>query len=316
MKFIKDLKNGERVETVFLLKKKEIQKTKEGKPYLRLTLADKSGSIEGRVWEDAQELDQRAAAGEAVFVKGTVEVWRDSVQIKIDDIAKADPSLYTMDRLMRTVDNIEEIIGNIERYLSTVSDKWLAGLIKKFLDDRELMEKFKTAPGAQSWHNAYIGGLAEHTYEVMVIADKVCDLYPDADRAMCLLGAFIHDIGKTIEIDPLHFNQTLEGGLIGHLPLGFEILSRKIDAFKDFPGELSVRLKHIILSHHGEYEQQSPVLPKTLEATIVYQADELMSQTNAVKELINAQAPIQKVWSNYVTIKQRKYLLTKPPLSD
>src|SRR3990167_1938941 len=141
----------------------------------------------------------------------------------------------------------------------------------------------------------------------MLIVDKVCDLCQEANRDMCLIGAFLHDSGKILEIDPTTFEHTLQGGLIGHLSLGFELLSNKISQIEGFPLDSALYLKHIILSHHGEYQQQSPVLPKTLEATIVYHADELVSQTNAVKELINAQSSIQKVWSNYVTIKNRKY---------
>jgi len=143
----------------------------------------------------------------------------------------------------------------------------------------------------------------------MTIVHKACELYPTADRDVCLAGALLHDIGKIYELDPVTFEYTVEGGLIGHLPIGFEMLSRKIDSISAFPAALATHLKHVILSHHGEYEQQSPVLPKTLEATIVYQADELVSQANAVQELIRAQSGSGKDWTNFVTIKNRKYFL-------
>ena len=145
----------------------------------------------------------------------------------------------------------------------------------------------------------------------MYISERVCELYPQADKDLVLIGAFVHDIGKVLELDPNTFQYTLDGGLIGHLTLGFDILSKKISEIKDFPKDLELKLKHIILSHHGEYEQQSPVLPKTLEATIVYQSDELTSQANAVKELIEAQSGGEKEWSDYVRLKERKYLLKK-----
>ena len=114
------------------------------------------------------------------------------------------------------------------------------------------------------------------------------------------------------ELDVRTFEYTVSGGLIGHLPLGFEMLSRKISSVEGFPQDLAIQLKHIILSHHGEYEQQSPVLPKTLEATIVYHSDELVSQANAVKEIMRSQAPSGRDWSNFITIKERKYFLKKP----
>ena len=149
----------------------------------------------------------------------------------------------------------------------------------------------------------------EHTCDIMTIAGRACDLFPDADRDLVMVGSFLHDIGKVVELDPSTFEYTAAGGLVGHLSLGFEMLSRTISGIDGFPPELAMQLKHIILSHHGEYEQQSPVLPKTLEATLVYHADELVSQANAVREIIRAQAPSGRTWSNFVSIKNRKYFL-------
>ena len=149
----------------------------------------------------------------------------------------------------------------------------------------------------------------EHTYEVMSVAEKVCSLYPEADRSVAIFGAFIHDIGKIEEIDPKKMEYTIEGGLLGHIAIGYKILQDKIESIKDFPSELAIRLSHIVLSHHGKYEQQSPVLPKTLEAIIVYHTDELVSQANAIKEIKANESGEGKVWSNYVSIKNRKFFI-------
>ncbi len=310
-KAIKDFKTGSMVEGVYLLKKKDLQKTKDNRPYLKLLLADKTGAIEARVWEDAEAVSNKIDCGTAVKVKGLVDSWNDNVQVKIDRIGPALKEDYRLEDLLRCADNIDDIFKKIENYLESLSAKWIRLLAEEFLKDGDFIERFKKSPGAQSWHNAYIGGLLEQTYEVMFITDAVCSLYKQADRDICIIGAFLHDIGKIFEINPSTFEYTVEGGLLGHLPMGFELLSKKISLIKDFPEDLGLYLKHIILSHHGEYQQQSPVLPKTLEATIIYHADELASQTNAVKELIAAQSNMQKAWSNYVTIKNRKYLLKK-----
>jgi len=308
---IKELKAGQPVETAYLLKKKEALKTKEGKPYLRLVFADKTGAIEGRMWDSTETVDGAIDSGTVVVVSGTVDVWKSDKQIKVDGLRVASEKEYKPADLIRAVENPEELFNKVKSFLNEISDKWLSLLAKKFLEDADLMSRFKKSPGASSWHNAYIGGLLEHTYEVMYISERVCELYPQADKDLVLIGAFVHDIGKVIELDPNTLQYTLDGGLIGHLTLGFDILSKKISEIKDFPKGLELNLKHIILSHHGEYEQQSPVLPKTLEATIVYQADELTSQANAVKELIEAQSGGDKEWSNFVGIKNRKYLLKK-----
>ncbi len=310
-KFIKNLKTNDAIESVYFLRKKELALTQAGKPYLKLTLSDKTGRIEAKVWDSAEEVDEMIATGAAVFVKGMVDSYKGIFQIRVDQIRVAEPKEYKFEDLVRSVENPEEIFKKINAMLDEVSNKWLAALAKELLSDDELTAKFKKSPGAQNWHNAYIGGLMEHTFEVMHISGKVCELYPAADRDLVTLGAFTHDIGKTVELDLNTFEYTVDGGLIGHLTLGFEIVSKKIDAIRGFPAELALAVKHIILSHHGEYEQQSPILPKTLEATIVYHADELVSQANAVKELIQSQSGGDKTWSGFVTIKNRKYLLKK-----
>lgn len=310
-KFIKDLKEGQKIASVYLLKNKQMSMTKHNKPYLSLLLADKTGSIEARVWDNAEIADARVSSGSAVLVKAEVVKWKENTQLSVGDIQTVVDGEYKREDLIRSVENVNEILENIMKLLGSMKDTWLRLLADEFLKDKDLMKKFKISPGAKNWHNAYIGGLLEHTYEVMFVADRVCQLYPEANRDLVIIGALIHDIGKVIEIDPNTFEYTLEGGLVGHLPLGFELLLKKVDAVENFPDELKIHLKHIILSHHGEYEQQSPILPKTLEATIVYHSDDLLSQTNAVKEVITSQPGSQQDWSNYISIKNRKYLLKK-----
>jgi 3'-5' exoribonuclease len=309
--FIKDLKVGDRVASVYLLKKKDLQRTKENKPYLRLTIADKTGSIEGVMWENGETADANIDNGMPVFVKATVGSYKENIQIKVDEARPARCEEYKIEDLIRAIGDIEGLFGKVKKYLGAISNKWVALLIQGLLEDNDFVERFKKSPAARSWHNAYIGGLLEHTWEVMYIVDKTCDIYPDANRDIAIAGAFLHDIGKTIELDPATFEYTIEGGLIGHLPLGFEIISKRISLIEGFPQDIATYLRHIVLSHHGEYEQQSPVLPKTLEATIVYHADDLVSQANAVKEIIGANSSSSRDWSNYVTIKQRQYFLRK-----
>ena len=310
--FIKDLKVGDRVASVFVLKKKDLQKTKENKPYLRLAVADKTGSIEGVMWDNAETAEAHIDNGMPVFVKASVGSYRENIQLKIDEARPASPDEYKVEDIIRAIQDIEGQYSKVKKYLAAISNKWVALLVQSFLDDKEFVERFKRSPGARSWHNAYIGGLMEHTWEVMYIVDKTCDIYPWASRDIAIAGAFFHDIGKIVELDPGTFEYTIEGGLIGHLPLGFEMLSAKMGKIDAFPQDIATHLRHIILSHHGEYDQQSPVLPKTLEATIVYHADELTSQANAVKEIIEAQSTGPRDWSNYITIKSRQYFLRKP----
>jgi len=311
---IKELKGGEGLTpAVFLLKKKELLMTKENKPYLKLEFADRTGTIEGRLWEGAARIDRQFETGTAVAVYGTVELWRQNVQVKVEDMRPAAAQEYAIGDLIRSVENPEELFEKIKSCLrKNIANRWLSLLVGKLLDDAGFSAAFQKAPGAHSWHNAYCGGLMEHTYEVMVIVEKMCELYPEAQKDIALVGAFLHDIGKIYELDSTTFEYTPAGGLLGHLPIGYELVSDVIKSLKDFPEDVALHLKHSILAHHGEYEQQSPVLPKTLEAIIVYHADELVSQANAVKEVIASQATGDREWSNFISIKNRKFFLKRP----
>lgn len=308
-KFISDLKDKEKVDSVFILTKKNVKLTKYDKPYLEMTLGDRTGSMEARLWDDADKFNQAAETGDIVHIKGIVEKYRDDRQLKIDYIEKADEASFRFEDMVRVLENRKEMYDKVLIYLKEIKNKWISSLVEEFTHDEKLMSMFINGIGGKSWHNAYIGGLVEHTYEVMYIADKMCQLYSEADRDIVIFGSFIHDIGKVYELDPGRMEYTTQGGLIGHIAIGHKMLSERIKRIPDFPEGLSILLEHIVLSHHGEYEQQSPVLPKTLEATIVYHTDELVSQTNAVKELEFFQAGGGKEWTNFIAMKNRKYYI-------
>ncbi|MBD3426233.1 MAG: HD domain-containing protein [Candidatus Omnitrophica bacterium] len=315
-RFINELKVNEQVDSVFMLSRKELKLTKYDKPYLQIAVSDRTGKMQARLWDRAESYNEAAEVGDVVRVRGTVDKYREEKQLKIDHIEKADERSFRYEDMVRVAENREEVFSEIVKYLNTIENRWLAELSKGFLRDEDLMSKFKEGLGGKMWHNAYIGGLMEHTHEVMYIVDKMCLMYPEANRDITLLGAFIHDIGKVYELDPRKVEYTVEGGLVGHIVIGHKILMKKIYEIPGFPDDLRVRLEHMILSHHGEYEQQSPVLPKTLEATIVYHSDELASQANAIKELQKSQAEEGKIWSHFVGIKNRKYYIKNTDEED
>lgn len=308
-KYISDFKVNEQIDSCFFLRVKNLKLTKYDKPYLQMTLSDKTGKIEGRLWDDAEKFNEAAETGDVVHVKGTVDKYREEKQLKLDFIERADERAFQYEDMVRVLENRDEVFEKVGKSLKAIKNAWIKKLAESFIEDKELMELFKEGIGGKSWHNAYIGGLLEHTNEVMHIAGEMSDLYPQADKDVITLGSFIHDIGKVYELDAKKLEYTIEGGLVGHIAIGYRLLTEKISNIKDFPKELSLRLEHIILSHHGKYEQQSPVLPKTLEATIIYQTDELVSQANAIKEIQETQAEEGKVWSNFVSIKGTKYYI-------
>ncbi len=247
--YIKNLQAGEAFREVFLLKRKDLGKTKNDKPYLRLAFGDKTGSIEARMWENAEVVDQKVDAGAAVYVTGVVDEWNSTLQLRVESMNYADAGTYKYEDLLKCAENIDEMFESVKSFLrKNISSNWVSLLVQEFLSDEEFVIGFKRSPGARSWHNAYVGGLMEHTFEVMTVVEKMCELYPEANRDVMLFGAFIHDMGKMYELDPFTFEYTAQGGLIGHLPLGFEALSEKIRNIKDFPENMAMQLKHIILS--------------------------------------------------------------------
>lgn len=308
-KFISELKVNEVVDSFFMLHKKELKIAKNDKPYLALTLADMTGKIEGRLWDNAERFNELADTGDVVHIKGAVDKYREEKQLKVDHLAKADERLYKYEDMVRVAENRDNILSNVTSTLGSVTNPWLKALAARFTEDAGFMSLFKDGIGGKMWHNAYIGGLMEHTYEVMYIVDKMCGMYPEVNRDLALFGAFLHDVGKVYELDFRRMEYTDEGGLVGHIVIGHKILVAKMSEVEGFPADLALRLEHIILSHHGEYEQQSPVLPKTLEATIVYHADELVSQANAIKEIQKNEAGDGRSWSQFVSMKNRKYYI-------
>jgi len=307
--FIKDFEVNQKIDSCFLLRKKNLKLTKADKPYLELTFSDKTGNIEGRLWDDAEKYFEIAETGDIVKTRSIVTEFKGDKQLKVDSFFKADDDDFVYEDMVRVADNRDQIFANIIEMLNGVENEWIKKLALKFTGDEKFVKLFSEGVGGKSWHNAYIGGLMEHTYEVMSVANKVCSLYPEADKSVTIFGSFLHDVGKIEEIDPRKMEYTIEGGLLGHIAIGYKILQDKIKLIEGFPQELAIRLSHIILSHHGEYEQQSPVLPKTLEAVIVYQTDELVSQANAIKEIKANERGEGKVWSNYVSIKNRKFFI-------
>ncbi len=308
-KFISDFKINEQIDSIFRLSKKNLKLTKYDKPYLEISLQDKSGKIEGRLWDNAEEYNAAVETGDVVRVRGTVDKYREEKQLKIDFIDRADDRSFRYEDMVRVAEKRDDIFNKTMLLLGTIRNEWISALVRRFTADLDFIARFKEGIGGKAWHNAYIGGLMEHTLEVMYMSDRMCRMYPQANRDVTIFGAFIHDIGKVYELDPKKMEYTVEGGLVGHIAIGHKMLVKHIDEIKDFPKDLSMRIEHVILSHHGEYEQQSPVLPKTLEATIIYQVDELVSQANAVKEIMLSQAEEGKDWSNFVSIKNRKYYI-------
>ena len=274
--WVKDITENDTIGSQYLAKEKRLGKTRNGKPFMSLTLADKTGEVEAKIWEDAERLFSMFHQGDVIEVKGNAESFRGRVQITVSELTPLKGEMDLSIFLESAPGNTAQMMKTLMDILSGIKNIHLKALIDLFLADKKFMSQFKKAPAAKNFHHSYTGGLLEHTLSVCQMALKVAEHYPRLDREMLLAGAFLHDIGKTEELNlHLQIDYTDEGRLLGHVVLGVVMVDQKLRELKHFPQELAARLKHLILSHHGQYEFGSPKRPKFLEAFALNMIDDL-----------------------------------------
>jgi len=281
--WIDAIQEEDRVSGCYLVREKRLAKTRNGSDFLTLTLVDKTGEMPARVWERAEALGAVFNEGDVIHVVGQAGSYRDQIQLTLSDLdfwkGPADPEIF----LEVSPGDPSEMLRALREILRGLENRHLKGLVDSFFADRVFVQRFKTAPAAKNFHHSYLGGLLEHTLSVCRLAMQAADHYPQLDRDLLLASAFLHDIGKIRELKyDLLIDYTDEGRLVGHLVLGVTMVDEKLNALKEFPGELSVRLKHLILSHHGQYDFGSPKAPKFLEAFALHLIDDLDAKINGV----------------------------------
>ncbi len=307
MQTVASLKDGDWVEEVYLVAAKQVSTAKNGVTFLALKLADKTGEIDGRLWDNADEAAGRFAREDFVRVKGMAATYQGSLQIKMKAIEKVDDSLVDIGNFLETTSrDPDEMVQELRRVASSLKDAHLKQLMSAFLDDAGFLAAFRKAPAAKTLHHNYIGGLLEHVTELIAIGRDAARHFPVVDADLLTVGAFLHDIGKVRELAVRKsIEYTTEGRLLGHISLGYELVTEKIKTIPGFPAELAMLLKHILLSHHGEYEFGSPKRPKIPEAILINYLDDLAAKLN------NFQATLQKeriepgAWSAYSKMHDR-----------
>ncbi len=281
---VADLKVGEEVTEFFLVKSKRNKTTRTQKPYLDLDLMDGSGQVNAKVWDNADHFSTLFKRGDVIKVKAMVEEFAGRRQLKVVKLrAVEEGEEVPWDDLIRSSPHDpREMVEYLKGLTGTVEDVHLKALLEAFFDDAEFMERFLTWAAARNIHHSYMGGLLEHTVKVVktsVFAAE--DLYPgEVDRDLLIAGSILHDIGKVRELSSgPEVGYTAEGYLLGHLTMAVEMVREKAGEVEGFPGELLTELLHILVSHHGEKEWGSPVVPMTPEALIVHGADNLDAKT-------------------------------------
>lgn len=281
--WVGQLQDGDAVETVLQVRRVAVQsyRNREG-AFLRLRLGDRTGEIEARLWDFNWQTQPVPAVGDLVSVVGQVTTYQEALELHIQgfDVVpweEADPADY----LPVTPRDRAALLAEVRAAAATVENRYLAALLDSFFSDGAWLAAFTTAPAAKVNHHAYIGGLLEHTANLVRAVPVLVQNYPQADRDLLLTGVILHDVGKIEEYTWDRFIGVSDRGrLLGHIVLGLEAVGRRIDAIPGFPPALRYKLLHIITSHHGRYEWQSPKRPKFLEACLVHHLDLLDGEAN------------------------------------
>jgi 3'-5' exoribonuclease len=304
--WVKQLEPGQNVDDKFVIRKLEI-KDYNGRKYLSLEFGDKTGRIGGVCWEGVEDILSGLAVGNIVRVKGTVGTYRDMPQITVVSMqAVASSARDPADFLPTGHRDPQKMLAEIDDMISAIRDINYKALLFEVFNDGIVRRKFSHAPAAKLWHHCYIGGLAEHTLNVIYLCQAATKIYPQLDKDLLIAGALLHDIGKidTYSLDNF-FEYTDEGRLLGHIAIGDRLICNKIARLKDFPAEKKKLIRHLVLSHQGTYEQASPVLPQTLEANVLYITDLLDSRIGGIMKVISKERSPTQRWTDYIKLIER-----------
>ena len=299
---IRDLAPGDRVEDYFALRKVE-RKEHQGGERLSLEFGDASGRIEGVMWDGYEGILDQLTNGSIVKVRGQVGVFRDKPQIKVERLRPlTDEDTVDLSSFVpRSPVDPATLASELDRFIASLNDDFLSALLKNLLGAGPTRDAYLQAAGGKRWHHDSLGGLAEHSLNMARIVDLMGQVYPDLDRDLLICGALLHDIGKIeqYEISSM-IDYSDEGRLVGHINSGDFRVTTAMRLIEGFPERTEQLLRHLIVSHQGQMETGSPVVPQTREAFILYYADEIDSKMGALRHV--AEKTSGRLWSDYVNL--------------
>jgi 3'-5' exoribonuclease len=318
---IKQLTDGDQVDDIYLVGDKQLRANRQGNLYLQLDLQDRTGTMNARLWNATEGLFRLLDSGDFVRAKGKVQLFQGALQMILSQVTPVEAAKVDLGEFLpHTEQDVGKMLDRCRGLLLRLANPYLRALAECFFMDDALVRDFCRAPAGIRNHHAFVGGLLEHVTTLLDAADRLLPLYPDLDRDLLLMGVFLHDIGKVRELAfDKAFAYTDEGQLIGHLIIGVELLNEKVRQVsqllgEEFPKELLLRLKHMILSHHGSYEFGSPKLPMTPEAIALTHLDNLDAKVHAFAREIKDDKNPTSAWTPFNQALQRK--LYKGPVED
>lgn len=312
MKYIQELREGDKIAGVYLCKHKTSAVTKNGKPYDNVVLQDKTGSIEAKIWDvgsagicDFDVLDY-------IDIVGEVSSFMNQLQVSIKRLRVADEGEYNpADYLPVSKKNIDEMYKELLNLVNGIDNHYLKALLEEFfVRDEKFIKKFKSCSAAKSVHHCFVGGLLEHTLSVATNCKFIASRYPYLKKDLLITAGLLHDAGKVVEFSSFPENDyTDEGNLLGHIVMGSEMVSKKAELIDGFPKSLENELKHCILAHHGKLEYGSPKKPSLMEAVALYFADDLDAKMETFTEILDSES--SQGWFGYNKLFETNLRATK-----
>jgi len=318
--YVSDLAPGMSIDQVFAVHEKDLRKTKKGDLYISADLGDRTGTITARMWQANEAVFNGIPAEGLLHVKGRIEEYRGNLQMVIDACKPVSSEGMDLSDFMPTTPyDIDEMYAEILEILRSIGEPHLKMLMKRFVEDQQMMATFRKAPAAVQMHHAYRGGLCEHTLGVMRSAAALLPLYPNLNGDLVIAGCFLHDIAKLAELHGgMGFHYSDRGQLVGHLVMGCVWIEEKAKEVAEelgepFPPKLLNLLEHLVLSHHGVYEYGSPKLPAIPEAFFIHYLDNLDAKMWMTTHAIEEDKDEDSHWTAYIrTLETRLYKHSGP----
>lgn len=310
-KFINQIEPGQTIDDIYIVRDPILRSTTRGDLYIAMFLSDRSGQLNGRMWQATETIYKALPKPGFVHVQGRSELYQNNLQIIVNNVGVIDASKVNIDDfLARTDKDTKQMFEEVKKIVGRMKNPQLKALAEQFLSDEKLMDKFCNAPGGMKLHHDYIGGLLEHTHNMLQVAVAILPFYPKVQADLVLAGIFLHDIGKTEELAyDMAFTYTDSGQLIGHIVKSLLMINQKADALRSKGTQIEQAtldaLGHIILSHHGVYEFGSPKLPATPEAFMVYYIDDMDAKISQVIAAIDSE-PSDSDWTAWKSALQTR----------
>jgi 3'-5' exoribonuclease len=297
---------GDMVERVMVVAR-IVKRDFKGGRFILFQFVDRDRRLKGILWDPSDKIEAEIKTDDVVRVSGKIQEYEGALQIKVSEIEKLDESDFDSSLFLPVSSRDPgELYDEILKMIASVSNEDIRKLLQTIFEDDAFKTRFIKAPAAMGWHHSYLGGLVEHVYDMSRIALKTAEVYPEVDRDILLAGVFLHDIGKLEELSVTNtINYTDRGRLLGHISMGIDFINEYLRGLEGFPEDVMVKLKHMILSHHGSMENGSPVVPMTLEAMLLHYIDNMDAQVRGAIQTIDQDEAGDGNWTRYVRLLNR-----------